>query len=72
VINANRAEQKVDQQTGLGGVIWRGEFGPFDRTPFLPNITIELCRLTGALGVSLAYYSVGSQASVHVIVGGFF
>ena len=39
-----KAEQEFGQQTDLGGVIWRGEFGPFDRTPFLPNITLELCR----------------------------
>lgn len=62
-----KAEQNSDQQTGLGGVIWRGEFGPFDRTPFLPNITLELYRSTGALSFSRK----GSQASVRVVVGGF-
>jgi hypothetical protein len=46
-----KAEQSVDQQTDLGGVIWRGEFGPFNRTPFLPNITLELCRISGALSL---------------------
>ena len=63
-----KAEQNVDQQTDLGGVIWRGEFGPFDRTPFLPNITLELCRSIGALSFSRE----GSQASVHIVVGGFY
>jgi hypothetical protein len=34
-----KAEQRFDQQTDLGGVMQRGEFGPFDRTPFLLHIT---------------------------------
>ena len=64
-----KAEQVFDQQTDLGGVIWRGEFGPFDRTPFLPNITLELCRISGALGF-LPWWS--RRPVCLISIGGFY
>ena len=64
VVNAKKLNKIVWSATDLGGVIWRGELGPLNRAPFLPNITLELCDVSGALGFSFRLMPSGSQASV--------
>jgi len=63
-----KAEQETDQQTGLGGVIWRGGLDRSTGRPFYQISRKNCVDVSGALG----FYLERSRRPVcTTVVGGF-